>query len=96
MSAAHQTPLGLSDLTPGECFLIAFFRQWRRLVPTRAIAEHKLACLLQADDIHPALSSLFGLFDALPHRASDSDSETDLLSDHGHAAESFWVTDGAL
>ena len=82
MRTAQRPPLGFSDLTPDECFLIALFRQWRRIGPTRAIAEHRLACLLQADGIHPALDSLFRLFSALPRGVPDKDGETDLLSEN--------------
>ena len=81
MSAAPQTPLGFSDLTADECFLVVLFRKWRRLGPTRAIAEHKLACLLQLDNVHSALDSLFRLFNELPRGTPDMESETDLLSE---------------
>lgn len=69
MSTAQQIPLGFSDLTQDECLLIALFRRWCSIGPTRAIAEHRLASLLQADDIHPALDSLFRLFGKLPQGA---------------------------
>ena len=80
MNTAQRNALGFSDLTQDECFLIALFREWRRIGPTRSIAEHRLACLLQADGIHPALDSLFRLFNELPRGALDPDDDTDLLS----------------
>ena len=80
MSTAERNPLGFSDLTQDESFLIALFRHWHRIGPTRAIAEHRLACLLRADTIHPALDSLFRLFSQFPS-AADRDGETDLLSE---------------
>ena len=81
MSMAERVPLGFSDLTQDECLVIALFRKWHRMGPTRAIAEHRLACLLQADTIHPALDSLFRLFSAFPLASDDRDGETDLLSE---------------
>lgn len=85
MSKVQQTPLGFSDLTQDECFLIALFRQWRRIGPTRAIAEHRLASVFQADGIHSALDSLFRLFNEYPLGAPDQNSETDLLSQNEEA-----------
>ena len=85
MSTAQNIPLGFSDLTMDECVLIALFRRWCSIGPTRAIAEHQLACLLQADSIHPALDSLFRLFDEIPCIAPFEDGETDLLSEDEEA-----------
>ncbi|MEO0568506.1 MAG: hypothetical protein AAF066_12300 [Pseudomonadota bacterium] len=55
-------PLGFSDLTPDEEFLIVLFRDWQRRGPTRAVAEHALARILQSDNFYPVLSGIFSSF----------------------------------
>ncbi|MEM9130352.1 MAG: hypothetical protein AAGA97_11605 [Pseudomonadota bacterium] len=55
-------PLGFSDLTPDEEFFIVLFRDWQRRGPTRAVAEHALARILQSDNFYPVLSGIFSSF----------------------------------
>ena len=81
MSTTHPVPLGFSDLTADECFVISLFREWCRVGPTRAIAEHKIACSVQADKSHAALDPLFKLFDEFLCSTLDLAEDTDLLFD---------------
>lgn len=81
MNTAHPNPLGFSDLNQDERFVICVFRAWRRLGPTRAIAEHKIACSLQTEKSHAALGPLFRLFDEFSTANHAEEEETDLLSE---------------
>lgn len=81
VSTTHSTPLGFSDLNQDERFVICVFRAWRRLGPTRAIAEHKIASSLQAEKSHAALGPLFRLFGEFSTKGHPDEEETDLLSD---------------
>ncbi|MEM1161235.1 MAG: hypothetical protein AAGJ28_09900, partial [Pseudomonadota bacterium] len=55
-------PVGFSDLTEDESFLIVLFRDWQRRGPTHAVAEHAIARLLRNDRFYPALESVFRTF----------------------------------
>ena len=73
--------LGFSDLTEDECLLITLYRDWRRLGPTRAIAEHKIATLLQRDRSYLALDSLFAVFKEFGRVDAGDHDPTGVLSD---------------
>ncbi|MEM7169404.1 MAG: hypothetical protein AAF530_04505 [Pseudomonadota bacterium] len=82
MVYAQSTPLGFFDLTRDEYYIISLFRQWNKLGPTRAIAEHRLASFLQRDHIYPALNSLFQLFNELQIETQESEWDSDILTEH--------------
>ncbi|MEM1181936.1 MAG: hypothetical protein AAGM22_26555 [Acidobacteriota bacterium] len=84
MQAPQTVPLGLFDLTEDECLVVSISRAWRRLGPTRAIAEHSIARLLKADQIYPALEALFRAFATLGDGETSSEEEFDLLSRSEH------------
>ncbi|MEM6549234.1 MAG: hypothetical protein AAF713_16000 [Pseudomonadota bacterium] len=63
MIAAENEPLGFSDLTEDEGFLVVLYRDWQRRGPTRAVAEHALARLLRSDKVYPVLDAIFVTFD---------------------------------
>ncbi|MEM1204409.1 MAG: hypothetical protein AAGN66_14345 [Acidobacteriota bacterium] len=86
MSTSQPAPLGLYDLNEDECLIVSISRAWRKLGPTRSVAEHSIARLLQTDRVYPALDALFAafvsLFAAESARAGDAaDHESDLLSE---------------
>lgn len=54
--------LGIHDLTTDEAFIVLLFRVWRCMGPTRAVAEHKIACELQKRPIYFKLDLLFSMF----------------------------------
>ncbi|MGD1888065.1 MAG: hypothetical protein ACFB01_13270 [Cohaesibacteraceae bacterium] len=68
MENSEFTPLGFSDLTDDESFIVSVFRQWRGIGPARSIAEHHLATWLRDDVLHEGLQPLFELFVTLPER----------------------------
>ena len=66
MTVSHAMPLGLSDLTDDEYFVISVFRQWQRTCLTNEIAKGHLQEALRKDRLYPALQPLFKLFASLP------------------------------
>lgn len=66
MTESDATPLGLSDLTDDECFVISVFRRWQRICPRCEIAQGHLQEALRKDRLYPALGPLFELFRSLP------------------------------
>ena len=66
MTESHATPLGLSDLTDDEYFVISVFRQWQRTCPRCETAQGHLQAALHKDRLYPALGPLFELFASLP------------------------------
>lgn len=68
MRDPSQEPLGFSDLTEDECFLIVLFRDWQHRGATRALAEHAIARYLRRDRLYPVLGTIFAAFrTAGPH-----------------------------
>ncbi|MEM9421291.1 MAG: hypothetical protein AAF986_02090 [Pseudomonadota bacterium] len=78
--------LGISDLSEDESLIITVFREWRRLGPTRAVAEHKIAIALQQDKSHSVLNSLFELFNEMATSTYGRVDNTSLLT---HTEESL-------
>lgn len=62
MTHTFAEPVGFSDLTEDEGFLIIIFRDWLRRGPTRAIAEHAIARVLRGDRFYPILNAVFSTF----------------------------------
>ncbi|MEM7733470.1 MAG: hypothetical protein AAF280_11890 [Pseudomonadota bacterium] len=59
MREPDREPLGFSDLTEDESFLIILFRDWQRRGATRALAEHAIARDLRRDKFYPLLDAIF-------------------------------------
>lgn len=77
----EKVPLGYSDLTTDEGFVVTLFREWRESGPTRAVAEHRIACHLQSDSSYPALDPLFRLFGSYYDAAEPCSCQSDILSE---------------
>ncbi len=66
METSKFTPLGFSDLTSDEAFVVSVFRHWQSCGTTCREAETSLSDMLQHDRLHHGLLSLFDLFATLP------------------------------
>ena len=60
------TPLGFSDLSDEESFVVTVFRHWRDSGPTRNAAEQRLCAYLRHDRLYGGLQPLFELFETFP------------------------------
>ncbi|MBA8821945.1 hypothetical protein WKW50_20815 [Ochrobactrum sp. GPK 3] len=92
METEEFTPLGFSDLTSDEAFIVSAFRYWQSSGSTSTEAESNLADMLKYDRLHNGLFLLFDLFRMLPdqysrHQTTDSalltSVEEDLLEEIG-------------
>lgn len=79
MTALDATPLGYSDLTDDECFVISAFRRWTEIRPLCAIAEKHLQEDLRWDRLSPRLGSLFEIFRSLPSQTPTAQAERSAL-----------------
>jgi hypothetical protein len=70
METEEFTPLGFSDLTSDEAFIVSAFRYWQSSGSTSKEAESNLADILKHDWLHSGLFSLFDLFRMLPDQYS--------------------------
>lgn len=68
MEFSDFTPLGFSDLTSEEAFVVSVFRHWQSNGSSCREAESSLTDLLKNDRLHPGLQMLFDLFGILPER----------------------------
>lgn len=66
METIDFTPLGFSDLSSDEAFVVSVFRHWRSSDTTRNEAESDLAGMLENDRLCDGLQLLFDLFGTLP------------------------------
>jgi hypothetical protein len=66
MKASDFIPLGFSDLTDDEAFVVSVFRHWQSCGATCEEAESSLAELLRNDRLYNGLRLLFDLFGTLP------------------------------
>jgi hypothetical protein len=65
MQTLNSTPLGFSDLTSDEAFIVSVFRHWQACGATHQDAENGLTNLLRNDPLHDGLRLLFDLFGTL-------------------------------
>ncbi|MEM9605697.1 MAG: hypothetical protein AAGA11_22755 [Pseudomonadota bacterium] len=79
-SPDNTVPIGFSDLTDDEGLVVMLYRDWQRLGPPRAVAEHAIARALKADALYPWLGPLFDACAAVGVDASSTGEGTDLLS----------------
>ncbi|GLR54502.1 hypothetical protein KYK30_06860 [Shinella yambaruensis] len=66
METINFTPLGFSDLTSDEAFVVSVFRHWQSCGSTCKEAEGSLTEMLKNDRLREGLLSLFDLFGTLP------------------------------
>ncbi|MEM9330646.1 MAG: hypothetical protein AAGA53_04925 [Pseudomonadota bacterium] len=62
MESTEFQPLGFSDLTEDESFIISIYRDWRRHWPASVLAERRLTERLRNDCLYDGLEPLFQLF----------------------------------
>ncbi|MBA8840983.1 hypothetical protein [Ochrobactrum sp. RH2CCR150] len=70
METEEFTPLGFSDLTSDEAFIVSVFRYWQSCGSTPREAESSLVDMLKYDRLHSGLLLLFDLFRMLPDQHS--------------------------
>ncbi|WP_432349207.1 hypothetical protein WMC41_23725 (plasmid) [Shinella yambaruensis] len=63
METINFTPLGFSDLTSDEAFVVSVFRHWQSCGSTCKEAEGSLTEMLKNDRLHEGLLSLFDLLE---------------------------------
>jgi len=82
METIEFTPLGFSDLTSDEAFVISVFRHWQSTGMTCKEAESSLTGMLKNDRLHDGLQLLFDLFGTLPdwHRRKPKSDSSVLTS----------------
>lgn len=68
MEFSDFTPLGFSDLTSEEAFVVSVFRHWQSSGSNCRGAESSLTDLLKNDRLHHGLEVLFDIFETLPER----------------------------
>lgn len=66
METSEFIPLGFSDLTSDEAFIVSVFRHWQSCGSTCREAESSLTEMLKNDRLHSGLLLLFDLFRMLP------------------------------
>ncbi|MEM1391254.1 MAG: hypothetical protein AAGG45_09255 [Pseudomonadota bacterium] len=79
----NQVPLGYSDLTLDEGWIISLFREWRQGIPTRAIAEHRISRTLrreQKKDQPENSDPFFRIFSICDETTGTKHFDTDILS----------------
>ncbi|MDH7788633.1 hypothetical protein QBD01_004679 [Ochrobactrum sp. 19YEA23] len=70
METEEFTPLGFSDLTSDEAFIVSVFRYWQSCGSTPREAESNLVEMLKYDRLHGGLHLLFDFFRMLPDQHS--------------------------
>lgn len=82
MKASDFIPLGFSDLTDDEAFVVSVFRHWQSCGVTCTEAESSLSQLLKNDRLYNGLRLLFDLFGTLPdqHRRTTKNDSAVLTS----------------
>ncbi|MEM6900468.1 MAG: hypothetical protein AAF583_11915 [Pseudomonadota bacterium] len=82
-SERKSVPLGYSDLTFDEGWLVSLFREWQKAKPTRAVAEHRISRALRRDqstDHSNSSDPLFRIFSICDASIGERHFETDVLS----------------
>lgn len=74
--------LGFADLTENEAFLIAIYRDWRRLDLGKATIESNIRHALAHDTLNDVLSAVFATFRKLTPNSAEPCGQGDILSEH--------------
>lgn len=82
METVDFTPLGFTDLTSDEAFVVSVFRHWQSCGSTCEEAESSLTDMLKNDRLYDGLLLLFDLFGTLPdqHRRETKNDSSVLTS----------------
>jgi hypothetical protein len=82
MKTIDSTPLGFSDLTNDEAFVVSVFRHWQYCAPACDEADRSLINMLSGDRLYDGVQPLLDLFKALPewHRRKTRNDSSVLTS----------------